>query len=284
MRELWSKSLFRTGAAMDPSVVDVPVRFDYTGAVQEYTVPKGCKKLRVDCVGAAGGAGEGASAPKGGRVECVLSVKSGEILYIYVGQQGAAASATNYEAFGGGGLKNTVPSNRGYCGAGGGSSDIRKIKASDGSYYDTSHTSWETDASLLSRIVVAGAGGGAAWGIAGGAGGGLTGGDANSNISGWDDVKGRGGTQTSGGARTIGASMAGSFCKGGDIDASYSLGDRAYGAAGGGGWYGGSSGGPNGGGGGGSSYTDEDVCSDVVHTQGYASATGNGWIILTPIK
>jgi hypothetical protein len=44
------------------------------------------------------------------------------------------------------------------CGSGGGATDIRKIKASEGSWYDLEHESWAEDKSLQSRIIVAGGG------------------------------------------------------------------------------------------------------------------------------
>ena len=43
-------------------------------------------------------------------------------------------------------------------GSGGGATDIRKIKASEGSWYDLEHESWKEDKSLQSRIIVAGGG------------------------------------------------------------------------------------------------------------------------------
>ncbi len=251
-----------------------PVRFDYTGSVQTYVVPKGVKKLKIDCVGAAGcpNTGGRATKGKGGRVECVLKVNSNQTLYLYVGQEGG-----DYEAFNGG-LKG-----RNY--GGGGASDIRLVPATEGSWYDVAHDSWDGDASLLSRIVVAGAGG-TAWSnnstaYYGGNGGGLVG----SNGSDPQGYSGKGGTQTSGGS--AGASRAytgkpGGFGYGGQGEAS------GYGYGGGSGWYGGGGsaglGTYVGSGGGGSSYTHPDLCTEVVHTQGYSEASGNGWIVITPTK
>ena len=64
-----------------------PIRFNYTGTVQEYKVPAGVKKIAVDCVG-------GTDSGKGGRVQCVLTVQPKQVLYIVVAQ----ALATGYNA------------------------------------------------------------------------------------------------------------------------------------------------------------------------------------------
>jgi len=215
--------------------------FNYTGAVQTYTVPQGCTKLIVDCIGAAG---KNTNYGKGGRVQCKLTVTTGQLLRLYVGGQNKWNGGSNYENM-----------------YGGDASDIRL-----------------NGTALNNRIIVAGGGGcGANTMGNGGAGGGLIGGDGTSMYAG--HYGGYGGTQTAGGAGGNGAGgvspgIAGSF------------GTGSYG--GGGGWYGGGSsafdgsyGLPTGGGGGGSSYTDPTLCTDVVHTQGYSAATGNGWIIIT---
>jgi hypothetical protein len=136
-------------------------------------------------------------------------------------------------------------------------------------------------------VLVAAGGGGAGQGRSdctngggtGGAGGGLTG--ANGAIFGTctpgsiteTNNFGRGGTQSAGGA--VGsvnghAGTAGSLGTGG-----YSLPVNGYfGGGGGGGYYGGGSATGFGGAGGGSSYTDATLCTNVVHTQGYAAGDG----------
>ena len=252
MLELWSKKLLGGEAKLKE-----PVRFDYTGAVQTFVVPSGVHEITVDCVGGAGGTGPGYSAALGGRVQCILKVNPGQTLYIYCGASGDKGG------FNGGGT-----SGDGVTYGGGGASDIRTIEGD-----------------LNSRIVVSGGGGGrCASGSSsisrkyGGPGGGLIGG-SGLFTSGYGAT---GGTQTSGGYNNLSAdstSTRGSFGAGG----SYGPGASYYrSAAGGGGWYGGGFGvAPYGGGGGGSSYTNPDRCSDVVHTQGYSAATGNGWIILS---
>ena len=237
-----------------------PVRFDYTGAVQTYTVPKGCTKIHVDAVGG------GSSYACGGRVECDLIVTSEETYYVYIGQGSVSGVGS---AFNGGG-KSLVDANH-LCGAGG--TDIRTIQATTGSWYNTSHSSWDSDSSLLSRLVVAGAAGCTLTmgnTTDGGAGGGLVGGTDEDNIA-------QGGTQTSGGVSNKGSQYNGVFGKGGDAP-----GQNNIEGGGGGGWYGGAAG--WGAGGGGSSYTHPSLCSNVVHTQGYSQATTHGWLIITPLK
>lgn len=242
------------------------VRFDYTGAVQTWTVPAGCTKLIVDCVG--GGASwtfeyNGTTSSGidsyGGRVQCKLMVTSGQLLYIYV------AGSPDHNGWNGGGHGQVYKAGEGYYGAG--ASDIRI-----------------GGTTLNDRKIVAGGGGGGMtfWGQAarGGNGGGLTG--ENAPASGG----GKGGTQTAGGSGGKGSSHTGgngSFGQGGNSP----LWTNVSGQGGGGGWYGGGSGGYNTNdlsgcaGGGGSSYTDPNLCTDVVHTQGYSEATGDGWIIIT---
>ena len=244
-----------------------PVTFNYTGDVQTYDIPSGIHKLEVDCVGAAGNTGTVSSDSmkgKGGRVRCTLSTGSTSTLYIYVG--GMSTTAAGGWNGGGAGFSysgNALP-------GGGGASDIR---------YSTS---------LDSRLVVAG-GGGAGYYYndslctAGGNGGGLTGG--NGNKSGGSNISvATGGSQSSGGTGgRINSTFVGSNGSVGQGGAG------SYGFGGGGGYYGG-----GGGtvdlynmievtGAGGSSYTDPNLCTEVVHTQGYENATGNGWITITPI-
>lgn len=290
MLDLWSEKLIANDSKIDPSIVGVPVNFSYTGAVQTYIVPNGCKKLKVDCVGARGGYYTKATSTmgKGGRVECILSVKSNQVLYLYVGGAGANNSHKSRAFNGGGGYSYYTNGSKG---GGGGASDIRTVEATSGSWYDTSHTSWDEDASLLSRLVVAGGGGGYGSNGGGGYGGGLEGGKGRGTGTASVAYGGSGGTQTSGGVIGSGisnppSSVNGQFGFGGDTNAKA---DVVYGytGGGGGGWYGGGLGGYSGGGGGGgggSSYTHPDKCTEVIHTQGYSGGTGNGYIILTPIK
>lgn len=271
---------------LTPDFTPETVRFDYTGAVQTFTVPQGCTKLIVDCVGAAGGGGinYGSSlvaGGKGGRVQCKLSVTEGQTLNIYVGGKGINGkilSANGLEihdgGYNGGGkggsmyvkvLSNVTAFGGG---SGGGASDIRI-----------------NGTSLNNRIIVAGAGGGtiADSTYKGGDGGGLIGmnGYPSSSSSYTNPT---GGTQSSGGSgakkKLVSSTVQGENGTLGVGGNGCSTSAEMIGSGAGGGYYGGG-GGCTSGGAGGSSYTDSTLCSNVTHTQGYSSATGNGWIIIT---
>lgn len=246
-----------------------PVTFTSNGT---WTVPAGIKQIRVDCVAAQGFTYDTATGGYGGRVQCILNVTPGQILYIKVGKQHTAWNDGTYDA-----------------------SDIRTV-----------------DANLNSRLVVAGAGGAGTavrylrtYTFAGGAGGGTTGaiggniaGSANNNTT--IGIGAGGGTQSSGGAgayfsmylKSLYAS-AGSFGSGG---APSSEKPGTYGASGygGAGWYGGGGGvdgyywasssayGASGAAaGGGSSYTNPTLCSNVVHTQGFRA--GSGYVTISMV-
>lgn len=202
-----------------------PVTFTESGT---WTVPAGIRKIAVDCVAASGSSSTSAGG-KGGRVQCVLNVTSGQVLHLVVGKVGA-----NYNA-----------------------SDIR------------------TDPEdLNSRLVVAGAGGNGVGGIgvsAGAAGGGLVGASAGGV---YYYAGGSGGNQTAGGS----------------VGGTFGFGGSSSGGHGGAGWYGGGAGQSglvnkvgtcSAGGGGGSSYTHPDLCSEVVHTQGFQN--DNGYITISMV-
>ena len=257
-------------ASLDPALKGVPVQFNYTGAVQTYIVPLGCRKVSVDCFGAGGGGASSANG-KGGRVQCTLSVKGNKPLYIYVGGQGSSSGGWN----GGGNCLSKTAST--YKNSGAGASDIRTVQASSGSWYDTSHASWDEDVSLLSRLVVAGGGGGMSQNGYGGNGGGLEGGVTD----GGKGTKCTPATQTSAGKGAYHNQQSGdgAFGIGGSCP---SYDSNQSGSGGGGGWYGGGGGIYFQPGGGGSSYTHPELCTDVVHTQG--GRAGHGYVIITPIE
>jgi hypothetical protein len=89
--------------------------FAHTAGVQSYVVPAGVESLRVEANGASGGATTFA-AGRGGRVEAVIPVTPGEVLFMFVG-------ASNSASTGGwnGGANGTAPGL-----GGGGASDIRR--------------------------------------------------------------------------------------------------------------------------------------------------------------
>ncbi len=200
------------------------LNYDYTGAVQTVTLPKGIYKL--ECWGAQGGYRSSAThGGYGGYSVGALTLEANTQLFIYSGGSGNTGGTSG--GFNGGGSRST------YNGGGGGS-DIRIGQDS-----------------LYARVIVAGGGGSdGASSKTGGYGGGETGGAATSGYG----SGGGAGTQTAGGSG--GSNNSGTFGIGGEgLHRS-----SGYGGAGGGGWYGGggcypdSSGDDDKGGGGGSGY------------------------------
>lgn len=196
------------------------LNFDYTGAVQSITLPKGTYKL--ECWGAQGGNGctdNSYTGGKGGYSIGTISLNTKIILYIYVGGRGVSSEASGSGAIraggfnGGGSGRDWSSTNHGGSG-GAGATDIR---INQDSFY--------------ARVIVAGGGGGASDDGNGGSGGG---------VSGISTVASAGGTATSGSG--FGQAAA----------SSYTSGECG---GGGGGWYGGYGGGSeNIPGGGGSGY------------------------------
>ena len=175
----------------------------------------------IECWGAKGCGTRGGL---GGYVSGYIKITNPIPLYLYIGAIGQ--SAQSEYAFNGGGTGQ---------GGGGGASDVRLTRNDD----------WSEIESLKSRIIVAGAGGGAdfVWENPenGGSGGGLIGHNSSQN-------KGKGGTQTKGGDGV----GKGQFGKGGSTQETGPSGN----GAGGGGYFGGGSSNQtdNFGGGGGSSF------------------------------
>lgn len=230
--------------------------FNYTGALQTYTVPEGVTQIEVDCVGAKGYTAS-LEGGLGGRVKTKLTVTPGQELKVWVGQAHSQIATPEYNA-----------------------SDIR-----------TSSADITSEEGLLSRLIVAGGGGDGSqtnWGGGkGGHGGGLIGGSGREGYG----TEATGGTQTAGGTGgTHGAFYGGGSGQG--YPGTFGLGgatkkhDASYSGCGGAGWYGGGGGSVcsvnkkyfvNGvAGAGGSSYTDPELCSEVSHAQGYQS--GNGYV------
>jgi hypothetical protein len=214
--------------------------YAYTGDVQHFVAPvDGTYKFEV--WGASGG--NNGHSGRGGYSWGQLTLTQGELLYVYVGESGTTGkSGKSWNGGGEAGVRYSTPYWRG-----GGGTDFRTVGGE-----------WNNAASLASRILVAGGGGGARLDNSGNTAydGGAGGGIAGIGLGGTGG--GGGGTQTAGGARgssqnTYGA--AGSFGAGG-YGASNTYG---CGGGGGGGWYGGGGSGANGsdprkGGGGGSGY------------------------------
>lgn len=231
--------------------------FNYTGAVQSWTVPTGASSIAVDAYGGCGGSayhsGGGNPVTKGGRVQCVMAVTAGQVLYIYVGGQGGSYSISQTGGWNGG-----ANSGGTFCAAGGGATDIRLSNIAVGTYTPTN------------RVVVAGAGGGGGdFDAAGGPGGGLIGADGAI----YSTYVAHGGSQVAAGTNSYSSAYTGFIGAGGPAGGSS--------GGGGGGLWGGAGGFNDGGGGGGSSYTDPGLCTSVVHTQGYTGAVGNGRLTIT---
>jgi gliding motility-associated-like protein len=166
--------------------------FQYTGTVQQWTVPSGIDSIRVKMWGAAGGGGPFSNevGGGGGYTQFALAVTPGESFEISVGQGGKAAlggtgGAGGWPGGGDGGSGTLfesplgVPVAVGGGGGGGGATIFKRI---------TNNT----------IIAVAGAGGGSAFGRNGGSGGGLEG--QFTALTNTFNQFGFGGTQTAGGA------------------------------------------------------------------------------------
>lgn len=220
------------------TVVSVNQEFGYTGKVQAYTCSlDGTYKLEV--YGAQGYSPTTIyNGGKGAYVAGTVSLKKGQVLYVYVG--GAGSGGTG--GWNGGGSAGSNGN------GGGGATDIA-LCGTNGS------TTWNDTNHLNSRIIVAGGGGGALYYWSGNF---FTSGYGNGGYGGaWDGRAGTGASGAGGGAtRKSGGSAGnngstGSFGIGGNYNGSVQAG------AGGGGWYGGGAGGDtgrHGAGGGGSSY------------------------------
>lgn len=140
--------------------------FDYTGTVQEVTLPPGRYKLQ--CWGAQGGNSYSYSGvgSKGGYSEGEITLSEITTLYIFVGGKGGNGSSTslvNGGWNGGGGSVGKSSYNSGntygisYPACGGGATDIATVTS--GMSYSGGRTNRST-ASLLSRLIVAGGGAG----------------------------------------------------------------------------------------------------------------------------
>lgn len=241
-----------------------PVTFTENGT---WTVPAGIKQIRVDCVAAQGltfvqGTAEGGL---GGRVQCVLSVTSGQLLYIKVGKQYTTYTDNRNDSI----VYINNDELQALIHAGGGGS--------------AANPTW-----LRYKVAK------------GGAGGGLTGGVGTADAP-TSNILAQGGSQSAGGD---GSYFNYPHVKGID-GRSTGKGKRLYGGnavpdsgqyrcgCGGAGYYGGGGGldayHRSGheletwamGGGGGSSYTHPTLCSEVVHTQGFKN--GNGYVTISMV-
>ena len=213
-------------AEANASVPGGTATFNYTGAMQTFTVPAGVTSLVVDAKGGKGGNGSTGTGGNGARVQTTISVSGGSTLNIFVG--GAGGNLNNIAGYNGGG-NNPGSSYSGNLGGGGGASDIRI-----------------GGVALTDRVVVAGGGGAGGYNGCtenGGVGGGTTGGAATLGCG--TSAPG-GGTPSAGGA---GGTYSGwSSGSAGALGVGGNGGSGTGGAGGGGGYYGGGGGAWQGGG------------------------------------
>ncbi|MSV52735.1 MAG: S8 family serine peptidase, partial [Actinobacteria bacterium] len=217
--------------------------FNYTGAVQTWTVPAGITSVYVEALGANGGLGGGGSRG-GARVQGTLAVTPGETLSIYVGGGGGAGSAGAAGGWNGGGNGQGT-----YGAGGGGATDIR-----------------QGGTAVVNRVIIAGGAGGGGFYGGGGAAGFPSGSAGVLCSSTWTSCvnNSSGGTQSAGGTNGVGANTSGSNAGGG-----------------GGGYFGGGAGATNAAGAGGSSYSSNAVTS-VTHTaQANATNSAHGSLTIT---
>lgn len=137
--------------------------FSYTASVQSADLRPGRYKLQ--CWGAQGGSsGAGYSGGKGGYSEGILTVNNSMTLYAFVGGQGSTSGNGGWNGGGGSsGYSNYTSGNTygySYMGCGGGATDFA-LETSSMSY--SSRRTNRSDASLKSRMIVAGGGSGGAY-------------------------------------------------------------------------------------------------------------------------
>lgn len=248
------------GTTRDNVVLANSQRFDFTGAIQTFTIPDDVHVINVEVVGAAGASKNGGTPGWGGKLISKFYVVPGSTFDVYVG------GCENFATTGGwpNGGNAIVSSGSSAGGPGGGASFIIP-----------------TLQALTEAWIVAPGGGGSGWfplaqnDPTGGFGGFLTGQNGDPSDIG---TGGQGATQLAGGiAGVTGFSgEAGTFMQGGAGRNAYLL---AYGGGGGGGgWYGGGGGGGAGdacsGGGGGSGFLipdgfDLEIIDGANDTDGY---------------
>lgn len=274
----------------------MPTTFNYTGAVQTFTVPPGLpgNLLGVDVRGGSGASANSLAIPGGAglRVQCIIPVTPGEVLQLFVGQQGLFAagglrSPGGWNGGGDSGINLTSGSSAVNAGSGAGASDIRR-----------------GGTALTDRIIVAAGGGGAGGGLGSTGGGGVSAngqGGSGSTPTGvhggaGDDIffgpqadGGSGGTQLAGGAKGtfgVNADATDGALGVGGRGGSYTTpsgGQRGGGGAGGG-YYGGGGGAAGiecGGGGGGSGFV---IPAATAVTYGNTSGWVNGLIIIDAVE
>ncbi|MCC0720611.1 glycine rich domain-containing protein [Clostridioides sp. ZZV14-6105] len=260
--------------------------FNYTGSEQSVTLKPG--KYKLECWGACGGAvdtSDWTDCAKGGYSKGEIVFKKRTNLQICVGQSGyekvPEGSSLTRSGFNGGGVAGKVTIGKfAYSKYGGGATDIR--------LYHPSAT-WGNTESLLSRILVAGGGGGMKNNFASARSIGHSGGYVGVNGVGRDRDFCGGGSQYQGGTSYDTEEYHGSLGKGGY---------GGIGVGGGGGWHGGAGSYSNECGGGGSGYaltkdsykpagyipTSEYYLENVVMTVGGNTTKADGYAKITLLQ
>ena len=146
-----------------PVPVGTILNYQYTGSVQNVTLPAG--KYKLQCWGAQGGSGNGYSGGKGGYSEGIVTLSQSTTFYVFVGGQGSTSGNGGWNGGGGGSGSSSYSSGDEYgsssFGCGGGATDIA-LTTSSMSY--SSYRTNRSSASLKSRMIVAGGGSGGAYG------------------------------------------------------------------------------------------------------------------------
>ena len=266
--------------------------FSYSGTGQQWVAPK-AGTYKMECWGANGGpspySGSSYAVPGiGGYTAGDLALSSNHNLYVYVGEVGKNNVKTlgsyNVGGWNGGGISSkNAGGTEGYepGSGGGGSTDIRCIQHSSGTWgYNSSTVT--VDASVKTRIMVAGGGGGCGYVLhhnynseIGGCGGGLIGEPGTAYGATPSTISDNYNTSTSvspGGTQTESpepSSWNWDYRRGAFGRASQQLLDTdSYGCGAGGGWYGGVKGIGNGGGGGSSFISGHPGCNAINTSTG----------------
>ena len=167
--------------------------FNYTGAVQTFTVPA-TGYYTLECYGAQGGYSSSGLGGKGGWSQLIYPLTQGDVLYIYVGGQGGCIDGSISHTEGGdggwnGGGKGGTGVNH-YTGSGpfdggGGGGGATHIATSDVGPITGSTDFTSNHANLI--LIAGGGGGGLCWSsTAGGTGGGAEGGKGKHGSSEWN--------------------------------------------------------------------------------------------------
>lgn len=105
------------------------VTYQYTGAVQTYTVPVGVTLIKITAAGAAGGGGYNSNrwsiGGLGGYISTLLSVVPGQVYYVYVGGMGASRDVYYGISHSSGGYNGGGSCSNPNTGEGGGGTDVR---------------------------------------------------------------------------------------------------------------------------------------------------------------